>query len=473
MQDLDKYTLLQLKAGYDMLLAQLKGFRLENEQLKKENVVLKDKLGINSNNSSLPPSSDFKKPKKEKKPTGRKRGGQIGHKGSFRALVDISQVDKVESVLPQSRCDCGGEVMINNSPSWRHQKFELPKIRPEITEYQMHSGCCNNCGASFQADLPRAVGYNMLGPRAMSLLAQLSSTYNVTRSKTQKFLNEWFGIKISLGCISESEGRVSEYIEECYKALEAELKKQSQLNADETSHKECGNRHYAWIFTNENLTFLTIEPSRGKKVLKNLFPKGYNGDIISDRYAAYNVFDLENRQVCFAHLLRNFARFSNSADPYTAKIGKSLVCQTERMFSLYHKRKKGEISEEKFIAGIEEIKKRMDCLIYQGSIGLDLPQLNRFCKNIEKVRPALWNFAYSNGKIEPTNNLAERDLRQFVIWRKISFGSQSDRGSRFMERMISIRSTCSKQAIDFSEFLIDATNSFLSGTPKTLPLNNR
>ena len=115
--------------------------------------------------------------------------------------------------------------------------------------------------------------------------------------KAQKLFNEWFGIKISLGCISESEGRMSEYVEECYKALQLELKKQEALNADETSHKESGKRQYAWIFTNENLTFLTIEASGGKKVLKNLFPKGYKGDIISDRYAAYNVFGSFEKRV--------------------------------------------------------------------------------------------------------------------------------------------------------------------------------
>jgi len=106
-------------------------------------------------------------------------------------------------------------VDYNTSP-WRHQKFELPKIMPEITEYQMYIGRCGSCKAQYRAELPEGVGYNMLGPRAMAFLAQISSTYNVTRMKAQKLFNEWFGIKISLGCISESEGRMSEYVEECY-----------------------------------------------------------------------------------------------------------------------------------------------------------------------------------------------------------------------------------------------------------------
>jgi len=471
MYSTEHYKLLEFKAGYDLLFAQNKLQQSEITQLKHEIVLLKDKLNINSNNSSLPPSSDFKKPKREHTPTGRKRGGQPGHKGSTRELVDVSLVNKVESVLPQSKCECGGEVVVDYDAPWRHQKFELPKIIPEITEYQMHFGKCKCCGTNYRAELPEGVGYNMLGPRAMSFLAQISSTYNVTRQKAQKFFKEWFGLDISVGCISSSEGRISDYVEDCYKSLEAELVKQDRLNADETGHKESGNRHYGWIFTNENLTFLTIEPTRGKKVLRNLFPEGYAGNITSDRYAAYNVFAMERRQVCWAHLLRDFTRFSNSADQFTAKIGMGLLHQAKRMFVFYNKKKSKEITDDKFLREISDIKKRVDCLIYQGSMVFNLPRLNRFCKNLEQIRPALWNFVYSGGKIEPTNNLAERDLRSFVIWRKISFGAQSDRGSRFMERMISIRGTCAKQVINFSEFLMDATKAFLLGTPKTLCLS--
>ena len=311
----------------------------------------------------------------------------------------------------------------------------------------------------------------MLGARAMSFLAQMSSMYNITRKKAKKLFKEWFGIDISIGCLSESEGRMSDYVENCYKDLESALTKQSGLNADETGHKESGKRHYGWIFTNENLTFLTIEQSPGKKVLRDVFPEGFDGNITSDRYAAYNVFNIDQRQVCWAHLLRDFTRFSNSADPFTKKVGIGLLYQAERMFKIYHQRKNAQITQSQFLREISDIRKRVDVWIYRGSEAFELPRLNRFCKNLEKIQPALWHFAYSDGKIEPTNNLAERDLRQFVIWRKISFGSQSNRGSRFMERMISIRSTCAKQGVDFSEFLIDATKSFLLGTPKTLNLS--
>lgn len=467
----DHYYLLEFKAGYDLLFAQNKLLCKEISALKQENIILRDKLNINSDNSSIPPSSDFKKQKKERKSTGKKRGGQPGRKGKNRPLVDISLVSKVESVFPQSRCECGGNVEVDYDSPHRHQKFEIPKITPDITEYQMHLGKCKCCSKEYRAELPKGVGYNMLGPRAMSFLAQMSSTYNITRKKAQKLFKEWFGIDISIGCLSESEGRISNYVEDCYKDLEAALLKQEGLNADETVHKESGKRHYGWIFTNKNLTFLTIESSRGKKVLRDLFPEGYEGDITSDRYAAYNIFAIERRQVCWAHLLRDFTRFSHSADAFTQRVGTGLLYQANRMFKIYHQYKNKNISEDEFMRTIVDIKKRIGCLLYRGSEVFGLPRLSRFCKNLERIYPALWNFAYSGGRVEPTNNLAERDLRQFVIWRKISFGAQSERGSRFMERMISIKATCMKQGINFSEFLMEATTSFLLGKPKTISLS--
>lgn len=471
MYSTEHYKLLEYKAGYDLLFAQVKSLRTENIYLKHKLVELEDKLNINSSNSSMPPSSDMKKQPKERKSSGKKRGGQPGRKGKNRALVDSNLVSKVESILPQSFCECGGEVEVDYDSPHRHQKFEIPKIVPEVTEYQMHLGRCKCCGIQYRASLPEGVGYHMLGPRAMSFLAQMSSMYNITRLKAKKLFKEWFGIDISIGCISESEGKISDYVEDCYKDLEAALAKQAGLNADETGHKECGKRHYGWIFTNENLTFLTIESSRGKKVLKHLFPEGFEGNITSDRYAAYNVFNIDQRQVCWAHLLRDFTRFSNSADSFTKKVGIGLLHQANRMFHVYHKYKNAEITQGYFLREISDIRKKVVVWIYRGSEVFGLPRLNRFCKNLEKIQPALWHFAYSNGTIEPTNNLAERDLRQFVIWRKISFGAQSNRGSRFMERMISIRSTCAKQGVDFSEFLVDATKSFLCGTPKTMCLS--
>lgn len=467
----EHYKLLEYKAGYDLLFAQNKLLRGEVVELRQEIVCLKDKLNINSNNSSIPPSSDFKKPKKERKPSDKKRGGQAGHKGKSRSLLDESSVSKFENILPISHCECGGELEVDYDVPHRVQKFEIPRIAPEITEYRMHLGKCKCCGIKYRAALPKGVGYNMLGPRAMSFLGQLSSVYNVTRSKACKVFKEWFGIDISIGCISESEGRVSDYVEDCYEDLKLALMKQSELNADETGHKECGKKHYGWIFTNKNLTFLTLETSRGKKVLRKIFPEGFEGDVTSDRYAAYNEFALEKRQVCWAHLVRDFTRFSGSANQFVSKIGKGLLYQATKLFKIYHKYKNGDVSNELFLREICEIKKRVGTLIYIGRNTFGAPQLNRFCANIDNLSLALWNFAYSQGRIEPTNNLAERDLRKFVIWRKISFGSQSERGSRFMERMISISATCAKQGLNFSEFLQNATTSFLLGTPKTLSLS--
>ena len=179
MYSTEHYKLLEFKAGYDLLFAQVKLLRTENIQLRQKIVTLEDKININSSNSSMPPSSDIKKKPKERKSSGKKRGGQPGHKGKNRPLVDINLVNKIESILPQSRCECGGDVEVDYDSPHRHQKFEIPKIIPDITEYQMHLGKCKCCGVRYRAKLPDGVGYHMLGPRAMSFLAQMSSMYHI------------------------------------------------------------------------------------------------------------------------------------------------------------------------------------------------------------------------------------------------------------------------------------------------------
>ncbi len=152
MHSSEHYKLLEYKVGYDLLFAQNKLLREEVVVLKEEVMMLKDKLNINSSNSSLAPSKDFKKPKKEQVSSGKKRGGQPGHGGRARPLAMESLVSKFEDILPRSRCECGGELEVDYDVPQRVQKFEIPRIVPEITEYRMHVGVCKCCGIKYRAE---------------------------------------------------------------------------------------------------------------------------------------------------------------------------------------------------------------------------------------------------------------------------------------------------------------------------------
>lgn len=427
--------------------------RAQIAELIAEVKALKEKLGLNSTNSSLPPSRDLHKIIKNKPKSGRKRGAQFGHKGVGRKLVPIEQVRNVVKCVPNSKCKCGGEILVQ-ADYRRHQVFELPEIKPVITEYQLHDGVCACCKQETGAELPLDVGTNVLGPRAMALMTQLSSQYHLSKQLIKKFFSETLGIRICTGTVSNTEGRVSNALAEPYANLEASLAQQAHLNIDETGYKEQNKRGYIWVFSSNTICVFKAKLSRAKSVLVETL-KHFKGKITSDRYAAYNVISTQNRQSCWAHLIRDFTRFANSQYPDVGAIGEKLLEQSEQMFGARALFKSGEIQKEELLSRIKPIKKSVEQLLRKGSVMFLRKKFSVTCANIFKLRTTLWLWL-EDLSIEPTNNLAERQLRPYVIWRKLSFGSQSERGSRFVERTMSVAVTCKQSGTDVFEFLVNA-----------------
>jgi transposase len=411
---------------------------LKNEELSFQIKILKDLAKKDSSNSSIPPSKALFKATNKKKKSEKKIGGQVGHPGSFRPLVDASQVTKIVKCYPEKSCECGGEIKLRprKKPA-RHQIFELTEIRPIITEYQKYRGVCNCCKKKAIAPLPKGVGANILGPRAMAFIGQAGALYHLTKSQTQMMLKDSLGIEVAISTISNVEKRISEYFENIYNELGKKVMQAKHLHIDETGHKNQGKKGFAWCFVNENIFYLKLAMSRGAKVLTGVIGESFKGKITTDRYSAYNVIEAENRQVCWAHLLRDFRKFANSEHQEVANIGGSLLKNTERIFELLKAVKFGIIKREKFDAQIEDIKKKIETMLFDGSLRKKYKNFGGSCANIWKLRDALWNFLDDPG-LEATNNLAERSIRPFVIKRKLSFGTWSDRGDRFLERMMSV-----------------------------------
>lgn len=460
--------IVKLQANIQRLENQLEIVKLENDILRAENANLKDRLGLNSTNSSLPPSKDlYKKLKAERKKSGRTQGAQVGHQGATRNLYPLEKVDHLVKCRPETRCQCGGEIIMNKDlESLRHQVFELPEIKPIVTEYQLHYGKCNKCKQVQRGELPKGVANNILGPRAMAFIASMSTTYHCSKRKIQRFFSEHFGIQIALGTVSNAEKRLNLYFDPCYKSLAAAVKEQVHLNIDETSHKQENKRSYVWVFCNNKLTLLKAKMSRGKKVLIETLGN-FKGSITSDRYGAYNYIARDKRQSCWSHLIRDFRRFSHSDYPKVAEIGNELLELAERFFTLRGQFKLQEISLEEFLNSILLIKERMEELLKLGALMVDAKQFSNSCKNITKLYPTLWLCTeYDN--IEPTNNLAERQLRQYVIWRKMSFGTQSDRGSEYLAKSMSISATCRQSGISAFETFANIISNSILGTPKTI-----
>ena len=443
-----------------LVTGQLAGIIIKLDQIIDD---LTERLNLNSNNSSKPPSSNLQKKPKTKKTTGKKRGAQFGHKGKFRKLLPPEQVDHFVTCAPSEHCECGGKIAINNNKFHRHQVYEIPQPNYVTTEYQIFFGICDCCNKKHTGQLPTGVTLKMFGPKAYALLSLLTSKYRLSKMLAKKLLGELYSLPISVGSVSNIEGRVSLAISESYKEIQDTLKKEPIVHIDETGCKQSNKRGWLWVLTTFKLTLFLLSHSRGRKVAKELIDKYEDRIIISDRYSSYSYIPDRNRQVCWAHLKRDLQRISERSGN-AGKLGYSLLRIYRNIFNIYN------TTTHEYRLNHHKTRKRLKRLIrkFENLLldGLQCGHLKtqQTCNNIINISGSLWNFLY-NPIIEPTNNQAERQLRPIVIWRKLSFGTQSDRGSRFVERIFTVTCTCLQQGKNVLEFLEQAVINYFSSCP--------
>ena len=414
--------------------------REENQKLRQENAQLKERLGLNSKNSSIPTSKELYKIKKENKPRStRKPGGQPGHKGHKR---DEMVADSVIKVPLNSRvCECGAEIRLGEPHI--HQKIEIPEIKPYVTEYHMERGRCYSCGRRKSSDLPQGVTNDLFGPRVKAIASALTGFYKNSKREVEAILKDIFNLKISLGTISNNEHRVSEKAKDNYETTELELSYSSMLHADETSHYTKGKMGWCWLFSNLQSTILKLSNSRGMKVLEDsVFGANDYSVIISDRYAAYNYFNKDNRQICWAHLARDFERFANSSNPEVKAIGENLRDVNREIFALKQSLLCGEIDILRFLRRSKKLKSRTWHYLKNIYKMEEATQASRVAKNMLKSENMMWKFLEDPINIPLTNNHAEQQIRHYVTYRKNSYFTWSERGNRFLERIISLYLTC-------------------------------
>ena len=421
------------------------------EKLEQENRALKERLNSNSSNSSLPPSKDLnKKPKKKRAASGKASGGQSGHPGHFRQLLPSSEVTNVVNCSLPGECSCGGEIVAKEDCQ-RHQVYELPEIKLDITEYQLAKGRCLSCGKNHVADLPQGITWGITGPKLTGFMSHLVSKYGLSRRELKEFLDEQFQFKCSLGSVFNKQKIVNEALEAPVAEILGAVKRSPAVNMDETGHNRDGKKQWMWGAMSLTVAFFAIVNSRGKKALKSLMGD-FRNVVISDRYSVYNIFDSDNRQLCWAHLKRDFTRLSEKDDKIIRQLGKNLLdCEAE-LFNIWHEFKQGYMPRDQLLKQAIPIRKRVGEYLEQGTYTDPTLKASGFCKNLLKYFNALWTFLYVEG-VEPTNNHGERCLRPSVIWRKKYFCTRSDYGSEFVARTASIIMTCKLQSKSSFVFL--------------------
>lgn len=423
--------------------------------LEAENRDLKERLNNNSSNSSIPPSKSLKKKKTTRKPSSKKAGGQLGHKGHYRTLLPITQVDNLQNCALPEHCACGGKITLSDNPI-RHQVHELPILKLDVTEYQLERGCCDSCHCKQIASLPKGVTWGITGSRLTAFMSELTAKYGLSRSELKLFLKEQLNFSLSKGTIFNKQKIVNTALQSPVEELLPIVKNSISVHADETGHNRDGKREWLWGFISPIAGYFLIHPSRAKKVLRQVIGDFVN-IVISDRYIAYTIFDSSQRQICWAHLKRDFTKLSEKKDTIIARIGKNLLQCESSLFERWHQFKSGIISRGELQEEAEPVRERISYLLEQGSYTDPALKAVGFCKNLLGYFDALWTFLGTEG-VEPTNNHAERCLRPFVIWRKKYFCTRSDYGSEFVARIASIITTCKlngKSSFEFLATLLD------------------
>jgi transposase len=413
---------------------------------------LLEKLGRNSGNSNLPPSSDRPGARAGQKSgtSKRKRGGQKGHRGSRRALLPVEKVDDVIDLFPaQCKACCMSLPEVLDRWAKRYQVTELPAFEPHTTEYRRHTVQCPGCRSTTCAPYDARIPSSPFGPRLMSAVALLTGVYHLSRRRTVQLLSDLVGVNISLGAVSAVESRVSEAVEPAVHEACAHVNRAAVKHTDGTSWLRAGTMLSLWTIATSLATVFKILPNGRADTLKPLYGK-LRGILVSDRATALNFWAMERRQVCWAHLLRKFVSFEERPGP-TGDIGRELLEYTGVMFRYWHDYCDGKLGRDMLRTWMAPVRQQFEALL-ERAVAAQIEGVSGSCADMIAHRAALWTFIDRDG-VDPTNNHAERELRAFVLWRKRSFGSQSERGDRFAERLMTIAHTARKQSKNVLEFL--------------------
>ncbi len=406
------------------------------EKLEGRVAKLESQLNKNSQNSSKPPSSDppFNKPKptsKKKKKNKRKKGGQKGHKGHQQKLM--APTDSY-NIMPDT-CKCGCSNFIKNSlkPFYTHQLIELPKIKMDVSHYILHKGKCRQCGKTVKSKLPKQhqAGY---GPRLSALVAELSGSHGSSRETVQSFCQSVLDFHISTGAIQKIIDRASEALTPVYNCI-GKVPRSAPVNyIDESSWFQCGQLQWLWTMTNDIVSYFKIHPNRSKSAFEALI-KDWKGIIVSDNYGTYRKW-IHGRQSCLAHYIRKAKGLSESKDESIQRFGKSIHKDLQL---LCHYAKKPP-SEKQWIDFYSRF--LMQLMLFEDADD----EAGGLARSLGREIDNLWTFLEEQG-VEPTNNRAERALRFGVLWRKRSKGTQSEKGNRWVERILSFKQTCRQRLI--------------------------
>jgi transposase len=447
-----------MKPSYEELEAKLQRTEELLKTALEEIAKLQEQLNRNSKNSSKPPSTDQKtntdvvSPKKKRK----------GRKGKAKPLYPPERVNHhIECGL--DNCPHCGSIYIQwNGDCEILQQAELPEVKAIITEYELLKYTCLSCRGNSIASLPPEVPDSAFGPKLMGLLVTLTGVFHLAKREAVLLIKELYDVDIGIGSVSNIEERATKALDPIYQRIHCfVVESKFCKHFDETVWRDQGKRHYVWLGCCEHASYYMIDRHRSIEAFGRLF--NANPDTISavtDRYAVYSMFKVH--QYCLAHLIREFRSYAERDGP-DQEIGKALESELKTACHIHKRYREGDITLEQRNRRLGHRKRKLEFYLEDGfANGSD--DLSNLCDRLLEDQDKLWTFTRTPG-MEPTNNLAERDLRKLVLWRRKSYGTRSTRGKRFVERVTTVAQTLKKQARNILSFIQEAIISFYAKKP--------
>ena len=437
------------------------------EALTARVAELEARLRQDSSNSSRPPSSDGPGTKRQqKRPTGRRPGGQAGHKKHERALLPREQVQRVVELVPEECQGCKRRLRGLDSTPRRHQVVEVPPLSAFVTEYRCHALQCPGCGVVTRGELP-AHARSVFGDRLAALASLLVGKYRLSKRLVKDALSDMVGVELSVGSVSNLEGEMSQALAPAATEALASVRAAEAVNADETGFtqgREGGRagRAWLWVVATARVVVFHIATSRSGKVARHLLGAHFAGFLTTDRWSAYEWVDAGLRQLCWAHLTRDFQGFIDRGGR-GGRIGRELMRERNRFFKWYHRVRDSTLAREQFEKRMREVERRVGQLLREAALRAEKKTAG-MAREILKWEKCLWTFV-DVPELEPTNNYGERCIRHAVMYRKTSFGTQSEEGSRFLERIFTATTTLKLQGRDVLAFLTETLAAHRRGLP--------
>jgi transposase len=453
-------AILALESHLEVALGRIDALEARNRELER-------RLVLTSHHSHLPPSKDppgTVRPPKEK--SKRKRGAQPGHKPHKRAMLPPERVDHTKHYYPEACRGCGEAFVLfaEAGPAERRQEIDLPEVRAVVTEHVLHRVACPHCRTTTRAAAPAGLDSPVVfGPRLVGFAAAATVRLRASRRNLHRLLEDLLDVPPpSVGHLQALLEEASSAALPAYREARAALRESAAAGVDETGWTLRGERYWLWAGTTPRLSCFRLARQRSRFALSRLLGRDYGGILGSDRLSIYAHRDPERRQLCWAHLKRDFAGWRTRGEA-GERVGRQAEAECGRIFHAWHRLQRGEIDRRRLRAELRLSKGRCLRLLFRGA-ECGVRAIEKTCEQLLLTWPALWSFALHEA-VEPTNNETERALRAGVIWRKTSFGSQSGPGLRLIERFLTVAETCRKQKKDLLGYFTDAITAHRQGLP--------